>query len=139
MDIRPYRDSDRAACLEVFDSLDGAVGRAEFEAFLKAPDGPYFVMEHEDRVAGCGGFAMAGDGQSARLRWGMIRRDLQRMGLGRFLLLYRMREIGRTGNAAFVVVQTPAGSARFFELQGFRPGAADADRIELVKKLAVCP
>ena len=139
MDIRTYREGDRAACLDVFDSLGGADGRADFELYLGSPAGPYFVMEHEDRVAGCGGFAMAADGQSARLRWGMIRRDLQRMGLGRFLLLYRMREIGRAGNAAFVAAETPADAAGFYEAQGFRRGPAGAGRVELVRKLAVCP
>lgn len=123
----------------MFDSLGCAASRAEFESYLDAPGGPYFVLEHEDQAAGCGGFELSGDGTIATLQWGMIRRDFQRMGLGRFLLLYRMREIGRTGKAAFVVVQTPGEVAGFFEVQGFRKVAEREDRIELIRKLAVCP
>ena len=91
------------------------------------------------RRRGVADFELSGDGTIATLQWGMIRRDFQRMGLGRFLLLYRMREIGRTGKAAFVVVQTPGEVAGFFEVQGFRKVAEREDRIELIRKLAVCP
>jgi len=137
MDIRPYESADRDACLAVFDSI-GSGERLAFEAFLDGPTGEYFVMEHERAVAGCGGYAISGDGVAASLVWGMVRRDLQRMGLGRFLLLYRIREIGKAGNVELVVVQTPRQSAPFFEKQGFRMNASGLDRVEMIKRLTVC-
>ena len=59
MDIRPYEVTDRAACVAICEAV--GAGRVEFEAFL---DGvgeiPYFVMEHEGAVVGCGGFTVSG-------------------------------------------------------------------------------
>ena len=71
----------------------------EFAEFLAKPNGPYFVMEHEGSIAGCGGYFITGESAVARLVWGMVRRELQRHGLGRFLLLFRLRdrESGRGG------------------------------------------
>jgi N-acetylglutamate synthase-like GNAT family acetyltransferase len=72
------------------------------------------------------------DGEVAELRWGMVRKDLRGNGLGRFLLMYRLREIGKAG--VNMVRVADAGAAGFFEKQGFRVGADGA----LWKKLAVC-
>src|SRR5260370_24387146 len=102
MDVRPYQSSDRDACLALFDSnvrrFFEALERGGFESFLDAPDCSYFVMEHEGAVLGCGGYAMADEG-SASLTWGMVRADSQGMGLGRYLLMFRLREIGKVANA----------------------------------------
>jgi N-acetylglutamate synthase-like GNAT family acetyltransferase len=143
MDVRPYREADRAACLQVIESLTPHLTepglRPRFEEFLDRPAGRYFVLEHEDAIAGCGGFAISPDGDTATLLWGMIRNDVRKLGLGRFLLLYRIREIGRAGNIRLVRAETPPASAGFFEKQGFRVEAVTADRVELSRKLAVCP
>jgi N-acetylglutamate synthase-like GNAT family acetyltransferase len=96
-------------------------------------------MEHEGSIVGCGGYSLSPDGTVATLRWGMVRRDAQRMGLGRFLLLYRIREIGKVGTVGIVIAHVPKPSAGFFEKQGFRVNAIDEDgRIEFLKKLTVC-
>ena len=149
MDLRLYEPSDRAACVSVFDSLtpdllDGAC-LASFKSWLDNPAGPYFVMEHDQSVVGCGGYEIAADGTTARLSWGMVHRKHQRMGLGRFLLMYRIREIGRAGNATLAVADSPRPSAGFFEKQGFRISrivndgyAPGFDRVELTRKLIVC-
>jgi N-acetylglutamate synthase-like GNAT family acetyltransferase len=143
MDARPYQPRDRAGCLQVFDSLTPHLiapeARHYFETFLDEPDCPYFVLEHEDAIAGCGGFAVSLSEDTARLLWGMIRSDLQRLGLGRFLLLYRMREIGKTGTVETVHAETSLQSAPFFEMQGFRVRGVADGRVELTKKLTVCP
>jgi N-acetylglutamate synthase-like GNAT family acetyltransferase len=147
MDVRPYQSSDRGACLAVFDSLTpGLLDSAAlptFEAWLdralKNVAGPYFVMEHEASVVGCGGYSFSPDGTAATLQWGMVHRDSQRMGLGRFLLLYRIREIGKAGTAGLVFAHPPPASAGFFEKQGFRINAIEKDAVELIKKLTVCP
>jgi N-acetylglutamate synthase-like GNAT family acetyltransferase len=96
-------------------------------------------MEHEGAIVGCGGYSLSPDGTVAALQWGMVRPDAQRMGLGRFLLLYRIREIGKLGTVGIVVAQVPKPAAGFFEKQGFRVNAAGDDgRVELLKKLTVC-
>jgi ribosomal protein S18 acetylase RimI-like enzyme len=106
--------------------------RADFEQFLTSP-GTFFVMEHDQKLVGYGGFSIQ-NASAAALRWGTIHPDFRRMGLGRFLLMYRMREIGRAGNIATVSVQPPPEFSGFYEKQGFRPAGT-----VLLKKLAVCP
>jgi Acetyltransferase (GNAT) domain len=154
MDLRPYLYADRAACLGIFESnapeyFDPAE-RIGFEAFLDNPDCPYFVMEHEvsDKAAivGCGGYALAQQDGLASMVWGMIRRDSHKLGLGRFLLLYRLREIGKAGGIQMVRLDTSQKAEPFFRKQGFKatrvikdsygPGL---DRVEMIMKLTVCP
>jgi GNAT superfamily N-acetyltransferase len=143
MDVRPYEHSDRPACLAVFHSLiPGLLDPASlplFEAWLENAPGPYFVMEHEASVVGCGGYSFSPDGSAATLQWGMVHRSSQKMGLGRFLLLYRIREIGKAGTAGLVFAKVPRPSAGFFEKQGFRVNGIEKDAVELIKKLTVCP
>jgi N-acetylglutamate synthase-like GNAT family acetyltransferase len=137
MDIRPYRPADLPACLAVLDShLPEAGLRAEFEAFLTAPEGPYFVLEHDGALIGCGGYVV--QASAARLVWGVIRRDAQHQGLGRFLLMYRLREIGKETGIETVSVEVPAEAAGFFEAQGFRRAADRGGQLTLVKRLIVC-
>ena len=143
MDVRPYLSSDRDGCLAVFDSNSPdffrSEDRREFEEFLNRPDGSYFVMEHDGAIAGCGGYFITGERAVARLVWGMVRRELQRQGLGRFLLLFRLREITKAGGVERVRLDALQHSAAFFQRQGFKLVAGGPDRVEMVMKLAVCP
>jgi N-acetylglutamate synthase-like GNAT family acetyltransferase len=138
MEIRPYGADDQDACLSVFDSTLPADRRPDFAAFLKTPEGPFFVMHHNDAAIGCGGYQVSREPGVATLVWGMIRSDLQRQGLGRFLLMYRLREIGKRPEIQRVRVETSPSVAKFFESQGFKVVRAVNDNIELVKKLTVC-
>lgn len=125
MDLRPYRPDDLQPCLAVLGPS------AEFEAFLTAPTGPYFVMEHDGALIGCGGYVI--EARTARLVWGAIRQDMRHQGLGRLLLMYRLREIGKLGKIETVSVEVPPEYAGFFESQGFRGGPTS-----FVKRLTVC-
>ena len=149
MDVRTYSPADRNACLAVFDSntpgfFDPAE-RAGFEAFLDGVDCYYFVMEHDGAVAGCGGYAIDEE-MRASLVWGMIRGDLHKLGLGRFLLMFRLREITKAGGVQLVSLGTSQRTAPFFEKQGFKVTstrkdgyAPGVDRVEMMMKLSVCP
>lgn len=128
MEIRAYTAADREACLTVCDSIGG--DRAAFERAIE--EIRFFVAEHDGAIIGCGGFTI--DGAVARLEHGIVHRDWQRQGLGRFLLFYRMREISKAGNIAIVTAAPPDDAAGFFEKQGFR-----REHGVLVKKLTVCP
>ncbi|MFN0102334.1 MAG: GNAT family N-acetyltransferase [Bryobacteraceae bacterium] len=136
MDIRPYSPADRDACLEIFDS-NASENRPKFAAFLNGGPGPFFVAEHAGEIVACGGFEVNGD--SARLHWGMVRRKWQRRGLGRLMLFYRMREITRNSAVQTVGLEAPRQAAPFFTGQGFREVTGDGERVELVKRLVVCP
>ena len=95
-------------------------------------------MEHEGGIVGCGGYVTGTETGAAMLVWGMIRPDLQGQGLERFLLMYRLREIGKLEGIERVRVETSQEEAKFFEGQGFRLAGAANGRVEMVKKLAVC-
>ena len=130
MEIRAYTAADRAGCLSVLESIGGE-GLVDFAAYLDG--GPrYFVAEHDGQIVGCGG---VGEG---RLEWGMVHRAMQRQGLGRFLLYYRMREVGKLGNFEHVQVRVPRGVAGFYAGQGFREAGGDANWVVMSKRLAVC-
>lgn len=149
MDLRPYLPADRTACLGLFDSnspgfFDGTERRG-YESFLDRIDCPYFVMEHDGAMAACGGYTVAAREPLATLRWGMVRSDLHRLGLGRLLLLYRLREIGKPGNIQLVRADASPRVAPFFEKEGFKILSvvkdgyrSGLDRVEFVKKLTVC-
>ena len=151
MDIRPYTVADRAACLAVFDSNTPEFFRPEerpqLEAFLDEPRAAYFVIEHEGSIVGCGGhYRMETGPAQARLVWGMVRRDRQRQGLGRFLLLYRIREITRMGGVQMVGLETSQHAAPFFQRQGFKVASVEkdgygsgTDRLAMAMRLVVCP
>jgi GNAT superfamily N-acetyltransferase len=143
MDVRPYLPSDCNGCLAVFDSNSPdyfpSGERPEFAEFPAKPNGPYFVMEHEGAIAGCGGYFITGESAVARLVWGMVRRELQRQGLGRFLLLFGLREIAKVGGVERVQLDAPQHSAAFFQRQGFKLTGGGPDRIEMMMKLVVCP
>src|SRR5579871_2499625 len=101
MDVRPYLPADRDACLAVFDSNTPQFFRPHerggFEKFLDSPDCPYFVMDHDGTIVGSGGYFIQPEHPLASLVWGMIHHDWHRKGLGRFLLLFRLREISKAG------------------------------------------
>ena len=137
MEPRPYRPSDRDACLAVFDS-NNLPDRPAFESFLGGPAN-FTVLEHEGGIVGCGGYSIGPEG-IATLLHGMIRRDLRRMGLGRFLLLYRLRQISKSAiDVRFAHLTTTPEAAPFYEKQGFKPSSVREDgTLAFVMKLTVC-
>jgi len=142
MDLRPYLPDDREACLAIFDSHMNlsANTRDAFERFLTQPPGPYFVMDHDGTVVGCGGYIVAVDDSAmADLAWGLIRSNLQRQSLGRYLLMFRLREIGKLGVIHTVRASTSPAAKGFFEKQGFKLAGTVGNGVELLKRLNVCP
>lgn len=135
MDPRPYSQADQAACLEIYDPTD----RKLFEDYLATNPITFYLLEHNQQILGAGGYILSDNGTQANLVWGTIRKDFRGQGLGRFLLMYRLREIGKTNTVQTVRVEVPLQTAAFFEKQGFKIGNIHADHIELIKKLTVCP
>jgi len=137
LDLRLYTPTDRDACLALSDSIVAAA-REDFVAFLDQP-GEFYVAEHDGAVIACGGLDTRA--QPPRLQWGMVHRDWQRKGVGRLLLLYRLRELSRTApDAEFVALATTLAAQGFYEKLGFRVAATPREDglVEMVKRLAVC-
>ena len=124
--LRPYRPSDRAACITLFESnvpeYFGAHERSDFLSCFDEDIGPYFVLDSGGQAIGCGGYAMHPEmPASVSLTWGMVRRDLHGQGLGSQLLTGRLERIRTEGRLAQVRIETTPMSAGFFARFGFIP------------------
>lgn len=132
--IRKYRDSDKESCMAIFltnvpkyftvEEVD------EFDRFLtklndpEAKDNPpYFVMELENKLIGCGGFGEKKgiDGADAiTFVWGMVDRSYHKQGYGEKLLQFRLAEIPLHFPGKQVILDTTQFSYTFFEKYGFK-------------------
>jgi GNAT superfamily N-acetyltransferase len=130
--IRRYDADDAAGCLSVFDSNvpDFFVPheRADFAAFLGELPGPYFVLvDQAGVIVGCGGYALVPGTGQADLCWGMVRRDLHRLGLGRRLTEVRIGEAVKDAAVAFILLNTSQHTRTFYERLGFVCTSVTAD------------
>ena len=123
--VRSYCLNDRDACLRIFDSNVPmgyflAHERPAYESFLDHLPGPYLVVEHENEIVACGGFAPnPSEAGAVNLCWGMVTRNRHKTGLGRFLLNERLRRVRAESSAVVVVVNTSQHSCGFFAKIGF--------------------
>lgn len=136
MEIRKYAaDTDRTACLAIHNALHGVGGDSRFAAFLDSGPTHFWVVDlGQGNLAACGGF----DAASGELRWGMVRQDLQRQGLGRYLLLFRLKELGKVPGIVTVRAEVPAAYARFYEKNGMKLASISGEKAEFRMKLQVC-
>ena len=124
MITRDYQPYDRAACLAVFDSNVGgsflASERLDFQTYLDTLPGPYLVVEENDVIIACGGYATNIDApDTADLCWGMVRLDFQRAGIGKVLVDARLDRIREDGAYRYVCLKTSHETAAFYERFGF--------------------
>lgn len=122
--IRPYLESDLAACLSLFASncppyFDPSE-RADYAQFLSDPDdhGSYFVLELDGEVLACGGIFVRPDGMGG-LSWGMVRQDRQRQGLGTVLTDFRLEQLRRLPGVREVQIDTSQHTEAYYARHGF--------------------
>lgn len=128
MNVRLCTPEDRSAVL----ALASAECREALTQYLDAGPESFFVLEHPAfGVVACGGYSIGPD-RVATLEWGIVREDLRRQGLGRYLLLWRLKRIG--SSAGYVRALVPPAFEAFYRKNGFKP--ADG---ALLMKLTVCP
>ena len=120
--FRPYEETDKEACLALFDSnvprYFDVTERAMFADFLDQLHRYYFVIEQDGQICGCGGFAEEERGK-ARFTWGMVDNARHGAGLGRKLAEYRLRAIEASGQFKEVELFTTPQIAPFFAKFGF--------------------
>jgi N-acetylglutamate synthase-like GNAT family acetyltransferase len=122
--LRPYAEQDHAACVAMFEGntprFFSMTELPDFEQFLTDLRHPFWVIENEDQeIIGCGGVTFVADKSSAGLCWGMIRNDMHRQGLGRFLFLARLVYISQQTPDCLVTNDTNQYTCGFFERMGF--------------------
>jgi N-acetylglutamate synthase-like GNAT family acetyltransferase len=132
--IRAYRITDQEACIHCFttnvpdfftqDEIQ------EFTTFLENYvtqfNNPtdqrktcFFVVEADNKIVGCGGFGDKNGNQIISLAWGHIHKDYHKHGLGKALLLFRLKEIKKIFPALPVIIDTTQFSYGFYEKNGF--------------------
>ena len=132
--IRKYEATDKDSCMQIFKTNVPTYFTLEevneFERFLtklsdpEATDNPpYYVMELENKLIGCGGFGdkKGIDGTDAiTFVWGMIDRSYHKKGFGEQLLQFRLEEINAQFPNKQVILDTTQFSYTFFEKYGFK-------------------
>ncbi|MFZ4658789.1 MAG: GNAT family N-acetyltransferase [Caldilineaceae bacterium] len=124
MKVRDYQTDDRESCLTLFDSnvprFFAPHERAEFAEFLATSTDPYFVvLDDHGQIIGCGGYYLNRERATAGLTWGMVSNHLHRQGVGRLLLLDRLRRISQEPETTAVLINTSQHSYGFFAKIGF--------------------
>ena len=123
MQIRPYQSDDKKTCLAIFDSnlpkFFAAEERPDFADFLDKLPCPYFVIQDGDEILGCGGHSINEAKQKVGMAWGMIHSEQHKRGLGRYLLLYRLKTICKIMKSGQIILDTSQHSYPFFEKLGF--------------------
>lgn len=97
----------------------------EFRRWLAGTPSRYLVVEREQEVVACGGYAV--EGERAGLVWGMVARGLHRQGIGSLLLRARLDAIAREPGVRAVVLDTSQLSRPFYERHGFAVVAETPD------------
>ena len=123
--IRIYTPDDRTACLNIFRSnvptYFAASDEMEFAPFIDDVRERFWVIDVDGQVRACGGLAVCyPEPEIATLCWGMVAQNLQRQGIGKALLEFRMREIAtQWPSIRRVRITTTQVVQVFYERQGF--------------------
>ena len=117
--IRDYMPSDKDSAMQCFRSnvpeFFSASDESWFESALDEPDGPSFVMVHEESVIGFGGYEVSTTYNSAVLVFGQIHAHWHGKGLGKQLLEYRINHLKANAQPTrYLVVDTILKVAPFF-------------------------
>jgi N-acetylglutamate synthase-like GNAT family acetyltransferase len=130
--VREYIPEDREACIAAFKSnvpkyfTEDEV--RDFEKFLTRIESTeqkqqiktlYYVVLHDNKVVGCGGFGDKDGRRVITLAWGLMHKNYHKKGFGKKLLLHRLREIERHFPGLPLVVDTTQHTYKFFESFGF--------------------
>ncbi|MCC4615915.1 GNAT family N-acetyltransferase [Xanthomonas campestris pv. asclepiadis] len=123
--IRPFQPLDFDACMALFDAnvpaFFSAGERVDFAGFLiqYATAWHYQLLERDNQIAGCAGYAISADGITASLCWGMVHPGLHRRGVGTQLLLARLDALRRMPDVRRVVLDTSQHTQQFYARFGF--------------------
>ena len=122
--FRPFTAGDKNACMDILMSNTpryfGVEDADEYRDFLDSPTCDYFVVTQNDTIVACGGHGFHDRKQAFILAWGMVRADLHKHGLGKFLLTERLKKICSDFSDSLVKIETSQHSRGFFERFGFK-------------------
>ena len=91
-----------------------------YGSFLSALPGPYLVVRGPDGgIVACGGYALRESGTVADMCWGMVRRDLHGLGIGKTLTQARVERITREEAVREITLNTSQHTLGFYQRLGF--------------------
>lgn len=122
--IREYSIHDKKALLsilqcntpEYFDPKE----IDDYEYYLDQELEDYFVIEENSKVLGGAGINYFPELKMARLSWDLLHPDCQGSGLGRLLILHRLRIIQAKNIFEYVEVRTSQKAFGFYGRFGFK-------------------
>lgn len=123
---RPYNEADKSACLDVFKTNVGLYFAEEemsdFDAFLTHQAETYhylvFCKDSEpEKLLACGGCGYIHD--KVFLRWGMVRQNEHKTGVGTHLLLERLKSVRTQFGEVATYIDTSQHVQGFYEKFGF--------------------
>lgn len=121
--IRPYRETDRMAVLQLLalntPAYFAETEKADFEHYLDHEREQYFVVEHENSVIGCGGINFDLSQHTGKISWDIIHPDFHGKGAGTALLQHRMEILQRMENVRNISVRTSQLAWLFYRKNGF--------------------
>lgn len=122
--IRPYRNSDKAAVLNLMKlntpKYFAQSEQAAFKNFLEKEIDQYFVIEYKTEIFGSGGYNWSEDGGMAYISWDMIHPNFHGLTLGTQLLRHRLQLLQLYGNVHSIIVRTSQLTYPFYEKRGFK-------------------
>lgn len=131
---RAWQQSDRDACLALFDSnvpkFFAPEEREQFRHYLGTLDpAHYLVLLLADQIVACGGLDVDRAQHQATLSWGMVDRGFHRAGLGTRLTEARLALARSLPGIDRIVLITSQHTHAFYERFGFQTISVTPDGI----------
>ncbi len=124
MDPRPYQPADLPACKALC-------------SVLEVPT-HFHVFEHNGEIIAFGGYNISTP-TSAHIRYCTVHPDWRRQGIGRYLILYLLKQISTHENMEEAHAFSSIENFGFFEKQGFKQTTWSSNAWAIyTKKLTVC-
>lgn len=124
--IRLYRKEDRESIIELFclntPSYFAIEEKEDLIEYLAKYIEEYFVIELDNSVLGCGGinFKTENNIKVGVISWDIIHPDYQGLGLGKKLLMFRLKLLKENKNIQKIQVRTSQHVYKYYERMGFK-------------------
>lgn len=122
--IREYSQEDYKLLIELFRSNVPAYFDAEEEKdlirFINEDREHFFVVEMDNALIACGGFALKPEVKAAYITWDMVHPNYQGKGIGTVLTEFRLQSIAMFPDVEKIIVRTSQKVSDFYARFGFK-------------------
>lgn len=111
----------------------------EVREFLGQDGAKMFELLHAGRPVGKGGYKISATTGKGELVAAEIEEAYRGQGLGRYLVMFRLKKISEEAAVEWVEAEVPESVLGFYLKQGFRPVRESmGGSVRVAKRLAVC-